>query len=374
MENNIAVGTIIGLVTASSFYIYNSNKINSTQKTVLMICILFPPVQWLGILIVLAYNNYIENNSFEKITERKIEQKTNTLNSQVESLKDLKEKGILTEEEYSQKISRIEQEKKEENLKNSQEYKQLKSLFDSGVLTKEEFDTKHQLLQNVPQKELPTEIINETIDSLKDKYSEATEEKNKSFTTFYVLILFFILLISGIIFFSNSNSNNTQDVYLPQTIDTSTTYNTTNEKSFTKPLKIKKYAYIRIKTEIPEIYNGENYKFSSKEKYTKEESAVYFCSFYFKDTIFTSDVIEIEDYNENSEKMFLADYQKIVREKLNKIDYNVREVKLIECKNPDDLIVIKKKKIESKITNKQIYKFDSYSEANTSKKMMNKKE
>lgn len=142
MEHNIGVGAIIGLVTASSFYIYNSNKFNSIQKTILLICILFPPAQWLGIIIVLAYNNYIENNSVEKVTERKIEQKTNTLNSQAESLKDLKEKGILTEEEYSQKVNRIEQEKKEENLKNSQEYKQLKSLFDSGVLTKEEFESK----------------------------------------------------------------------------------------------------------------------------------------------------------------------------------------------------------------------------------------
>lgn len=149
MEHNIVVGAIIGLVTASSFYIYNSNKFNSLQKTILLVCILFPPAQWLGILIVLAYNNYIENNSVEKVTERKTEQKTNILSSQVESLKDLKEKGILTEEEYSQKVSRIEQEKKEENLKNSQEYKQLKSLFESGVLTKEEFESKLIVLKKL---------------------------------------------------------------------------------------------------------------------------------------------------------------------------------------------------------------------------------
>lgn len=60
----------------------------------------------------------------------------------IDNLKDLKEKGILTEEEYNQKANKIESEKKEENLKNSQEYKQLKSLFDNGVLTKEEFESK----------------------------------------------------------------------------------------------------------------------------------------------------------------------------------------------------------------------------------------
>ena len=60
----------------------------------------------------------------------------------IDNLKDLKEKGILTEEEYNQKANKIESEKKEENIKNSQEYKQLKSLFDNGVLTKEEFESK----------------------------------------------------------------------------------------------------------------------------------------------------------------------------------------------------------------------------------------
>lgn len=131
MEHNIGVGAIVGLATASSFYIYKSEKLSSVQKTILLICVIFPPAQWLGILIVLAYNNFIENNSVEKITERKIENKINTLNSQVKSLKDLKEKGILTNEEYNQKVEKLEAEKVEQDLKNSIEYRQLKSLLDS---------------------------------------------------------------------------------------------------------------------------------------------------------------------------------------------------------------------------------------------------
>jgi hypothetical protein len=148
MEHNIGVGLIVGLVTASSFYIYRSEKFSSVQKTILLICVIFPPAQWLGILIVLAYNNFIENNSVEKITERKNENKINTLNSQVENLKDLKEKGILTNEEYNQKVEKLEAEKAEHNLKNSTEYKQLKSLLDSGVLTKEEFESKVEFIIN----------------------------------------------------------------------------------------------------------------------------------------------------------------------------------------------------------------------------------
>ena len=159
MEHNIGVGAIVGLATASSFYIYKSEKFSSIQKTILLICVIFPPVQWLGILIVLAYNNFIENNSVEKITEIKNENKINTLNSQVESLKDLKEKGILTSEEYNQKVEKIEAEKAEQDLKNSTEYKQLKSLLDSGVLTKEEFESKIVKINNIINKQLEDKII-----------------------------------------------------------------------------------------------------------------------------------------------------------------------------------------------------------------------
>ena len=65
MEHNIGVGAIVGLVTASSIYIYNSTKFNSIQRTILLICVLFPPAQWVGILIVLAYNKQIENKCFD---------------------------------------------------------------------------------------------------------------------------------------------------------------------------------------------------------------------------------------------------------------------------------------------------------------------
>ena len=159
MEHNIGVGAIVGLATASSFYIYKSEKFSSIQKTILLICVIFPPAQWLGILIVLAYNNYIENNSVEKIAERKNENKINTLNSQVESLKNLKEKGILTNEEYNQKVEKIEAEKAEQDLKNSTEYKQLKSLLDSGVLTKEEFESKIVKINNIINKQLEDKVI-----------------------------------------------------------------------------------------------------------------------------------------------------------------------------------------------------------------------
>lgn len=141
MEHNILVGGIVGLALASSIYIWNNEKFNTTQRTVLLIFILFPPAQWIGILIVLIYNSNIENNT----PERKIEKK---LDSTISNLTDLKNKGILTDTEYKNKVEKINIEKSEQNLKGFLEYKQLKSLLDNGILTKEEFESKVQKLND----------------------------------------------------------------------------------------------------------------------------------------------------------------------------------------------------------------------------------
>ena len=147
MEHSIGVGMIVGLVFATSTYIWNSDSFTKSQKSLLLVLIIFPPAQWVGILIILIFNNYKVNNSTEKITERKVEQIKSSLENSISNLSDLKSKGILTEEEYNSKVEKIETEKAEQNLKNSLEYKQLKSLLDSSILTKEEFETKIKLIQ-----------------------------------------------------------------------------------------------------------------------------------------------------------------------------------------------------------------------------------
>jgi hypothetical protein len=74
MENNIGVGILVGIATASSLYVWKSESFTKTQKTFLLLSVLFPPIQWVGILAVSLYNNHKVNNTTEKITERKIEQ------------------------------------------------------------------------------------------------------------------------------------------------------------------------------------------------------------------------------------------------------------------------------------------------------------
>lgn len=140
MEHNVGVGVIVGLTVTSFVYIWNNEKFSKEQKIGLLLCTIFPPAQWVGILIVLAYNSNKENNTVEQKTEKK-------LDSTISNLVELKNKGILTEDEYISKVNKIELEKEDNFLKNSKEYNQLKSLLDSDILTKNEFENKIILLK-----------------------------------------------------------------------------------------------------------------------------------------------------------------------------------------------------------------------------------
>ncbi len=147
METNLGVGLLVGLATSSSIYIWKTNDFNKTQKTFLLLFVLFPPLQWVSLFLVLIYNKYEKEKTPEFIKESKINYTQN-------SLAELRKKGILTEEEFKLKIKKIENEKSKILLANSIEYKQLKSLFESGILTKEEFNDKLIVVEtnnNFPQ-------------------------------------------------------------------------------------------------------------------------------------------------------------------------------------------------------------------------------
>ena len=148
MEHSIGVGAIIGLVIATSIYVKESVNFTKLQKTILLICIVFPPLQWLGIIIISIYNNILSENSGEKVAEKQSLKVKEKLNSTIENLKDLKQKDILSEEEYIEKIKKVENTIAKEDIINSKEYKQLQSLFNSDILSKDEFEEKKKLLFN----------------------------------------------------------------------------------------------------------------------------------------------------------------------------------------------------------------------------------
>ena len=147
MEHSIVVGLLVGVVIGTSTYIWNSASFNKTQKIILVLLLVFPPAQWVGILLVLANNYWSVESSSEKVNERKVEQVKNNLELSLSNLFQLKEKGLLTDLEYYEKVAKINTVKVQQDIQNLPEYKQLKSLFDSGILTKDEFESKIKILK-----------------------------------------------------------------------------------------------------------------------------------------------------------------------------------------------------------------------------------
>jgi hypothetical protein len=148
MEHSILIGIISSIAISTTLYVYNSNDFNKEQKAILLISIICPPIQWIGILIVLAYNNNKIQNSPEVIIKKEIIEHNIKLDSSIESLKHLKEKGIITNNEFENKIEKLEDKRIEQIIQNSIEYKQLKSLLESNILNPEEFDEKVKMLKN----------------------------------------------------------------------------------------------------------------------------------------------------------------------------------------------------------------------------------
>src|SRR5690554_1333312 len=103
MNSDIGVGLIVGLVSASSLYVWNSNNFTKTQKIFLLIFLVFPPLQWLSTLLVLGYNKYKTENSVEHKSMKKASESKNKLEIAKENLHDLKRSGIINHNEYSEK-------------------------------------------------------------------------------------------------------------------------------------------------------------------------------------------------------------------------------------------------------------------------------
>ena len=147
MDNNVGVALIIGLTIGTSIFIYDSEKFNKIQKGFLLICVIFPPLQWLSMLIILGINKYQKENSTENIELKNVYKQSNTIDDRINSLRELKDKEILTEEEYHQKVNKLKNAKLESEIKLSDDYQKLKTLYNDEILTKEEFESKFEILK-----------------------------------------------------------------------------------------------------------------------------------------------------------------------------------------------------------------------------------
>lgn len=116
MDSRIGVGIISGLIIGLFFLIYDYFKNRSSKE--------------------------------ERDVEKEEDLQSELFNIKTQTLEELKEKGILTEQEYEEKIKKVVDENISKSLENYTEYKQLKALYKDDILTKEEFENKVRFLKN----------------------------------------------------------------------------------------------------------------------------------------------------------------------------------------------------------------------------------
>lgn len=148
MDEGIGIGLVVGAVTGTSIYVYQSDSFSKAQKAFLLICIVFPPLQWVSTLVLLGINNYRKNSVRDKSTDFLSErEEVSDIDDKIFTLDKLRDSQILTAEEYDDKVSGLKIKKNEAELKLSDDYKNLKKLFDSEILSQEEFDSKVEVLK-----------------------------------------------------------------------------------------------------------------------------------------------------------------------------------------------------------------------------------
>jgi hypothetical protein len=117
----------------------------------------------IAICIWLVYSG-AKDDSKTKVLQKEKNKVTNPNYDKSLALKQLKDKGILTEQEYEEKLKKLVEDDLEKSLEGYNEYKQLKSLYNDGILTKDEFESKVEYLKKI----------------LKDKLRSNAEESNEN--------------------------------------------------------------------------------------------------------------------------------------------------------------------------------------------------
>lgn len=109
-----------------------------------------------GILVGLASAIFLGiYNYFKGKKERRIEKyyreqkaKENEIANRITTLEELRDKEILTTEEFNEKKKAVDFELLDKSLKNSDEYEQLKELYEKGLFSQKEFDAKLIILRD----------------------------------------------------------------------------------------------------------------------------------------------------------------------------------------------------------------------------------
>ncbi|WP_100612436.1 hypothetical protein [Confluentibacter lentus] len=149
MNTEIGIALIIGITIGTTSLIWKSENFTYSQKVFLTICFLFPPLQWILAILIYFFNTTKNSSSNNYKYQHKTEKSKISINEQKQSIQILKDKGVLTETEYQEKINIIEEQIIIDKIHKSTEYQNLKNIYESELLTKEQFDEKvNKLIAN----------------------------------------------------------------------------------------------------------------------------------------------------------------------------------------------------------------------------------
>ena len=318
-------------------------------------------------------NINLRNKSFEN---KNIDGGYKITSISLENLKELKEKGLLSEEEYTSKINQIKEILNQNRVFETVEYKQLKDLFDNGILTKVEFEHKIELLKKdnrIDNEALNVEEFkNEMIDTLVTVNSNYFENINKKITPskkldFNIIIILSVFLISILVYFvvtnkSNINDSNDIETFVDSTVVLGNDYYESN----LKPIYIKKFVYVSIEIQKPELKVLQIPSYYDANGFYQTYEPDYFID-YIEET-HTTDIFEIQDYNIDEEYKIMDNAREQLSYQLNTYNHIYSTNLLIKCKDEIERERLSKEK--SKIIDTQIFTFDSYAEASQHKQSL----
>ncbi|TRW97177.1 SHOCT domain-containing protein [Flavobacterium gawalongense] len=379
MENNIGIGLIVGITTASGIYVWNSKDFTKEQKTLLLVCIIFPPLHWLLILLVLGYNKYKSKNTPQRLSEKRLDENKTKLNSSIDNLADLRGKGILTETEYKEIVKKIEAQKTEQELINSTEYKQLKSLLDANILSKNEFEDKLKILlekNSIIAKESFTNFEQQSSqinlnDLVEDENISNKNIERKSNSLIYIVVAVILIIIANLINWDevlgeieSYKNNSNKEVINEPAIDSPAVVIDNYENSNIVTNYQKKFVYIVITTKEPKLIHHDGIFLPSSEVdgfSTRTEDIDYVD---YETSTYSTEIKEISDYNEDTKNILLDKTEYDVKQRMN-MSSNFQTDLFIKCKDENKRSTLKDN--YSKIIDRQIYAFDTYTDASLDK-------
>lgn len=109
------------------------------------------------------------NNQSDESQELKYKDKIQSIKNNRSSIEDLRNKGVLSEEEYIEKIKIIEANERENKIneyikqKSQPQVEKLRDLYNANILTKQEFNLKKNQITEKYRKEIENILDNESL-------------------------------------------------------------------------------------------------------------------------------------------------------------------------------------------------------------------